>query len=85
MTDKKQELKEKLLELYPEITRYGLSLELEFDESKNAWVISFQKGDHARHAFLDKADADACIQGQSCVYLGVLISQYIKDMERIVT
>ena len=75
------ELEKKLLEMYPEITKFGLSLGLQFDEGKNAWVVSFEKGDHKRHAFLDKKDADACIEGNLCIYLGVLIAQYIKDLE----
>lgn len=75
------DLKKKLIELYPEITKFGLSLGLEFDEEKSAWVVSFEKGNHRRHAFLDKKDADSCIEGNVCIYLGVLIEQYIKDLE----
>jgi hypothetical protein len=81
MSNGKEELRAKLLEMYPEIDRYGLSLDLEFDDAKNAWVVSFSKGNLERHAFLDKEDADACVQGQACVYLGVLIAQYIRAME----
>ena len=77
----KDDLNNKLLELYPEITTYELSVDLEFDEGKNAWVVTFTKGDKNRHAFLDKGDADACIEGNACIYLGVLIAQYIKDLE----
>jgi hypothetical protein len=76
-----EELKKKLLEMYPEIQTYDLSTEIGFDEGKNAWVVSFNKGNHSRHAFLDKRDADACIEGNACIYLGVLIAQYIKDLE----
>jgi hypothetical protein len=68
------------LEIYPEIKSFGLSLSLEFDKGKNAWVVSLEKGAHRRHAFLDKKDADSCIGGNVCVYLGMLIAQYIKDM-----
>lgn len=75
------DLKEKLLQMYPEINRYGLSMTLEFDDDKDAWVVSFHKEGHKRHAFLDKKDADACIDGNVCIYLGMLIAQYIKDLE----
>lgn len=75
------DLKEKLYEMYPEINKFGLSLNLEFDKEKDAWVVSFTKGNHKRHAFLDKKDADSCIEGQSCIYLGMLIAQYIKALE----
>jgi len=81
MSYAKEGLKKKLLEMYPEITTYGLSTELQFDEEKDAWVVSFSKGNANRHAFLDKGDADACIEGNACIYLGVLIAQYIKDLE----
>jgi hypothetical protein len=85
MSYTKDDLKKKLLEMYPEIEKFGLSLALEFDESKDAWVVSFQKGNEKRHAFLDKKDADACIDGNACIYLGVLIAQYIKDLEMAIS
>ena len=81
MSYTKDDLRKKLLEMYPEISTYGLSMGLEFDEGKEAWVVSFSKGDHRRHAFLDKKDADSCIEGNACIYLGILIAQYIKDLE----
>ena len=81
----KEDLKTKLLEIYPEIKTFGLSLSIELDEEKDAWVVSFEKGSHRRHAFLDRKDADSCIGGNVCVYLGMLIAQYIKDMELLVS
>ncbi len=74
-------LEDKLLEMYPEITKEGLSLKLEFDEEKNAWIIHFEKRGHKRYAILDKKDADTCMDGNVCIYLGTLVSQYIKDLE----
>lgn len=76
------ELENKLLEMYPQIERFGLSVGLSFDDDKNAWIIAFRKGSHKRYAIVDKKDADACIDGHVCVYLGTLIAQYIKDLER---
>jgi hypothetical protein len=75
------DLKKKLLDLYPEISKYGLSLSLSFDQEKDAWIVSFEKESHKRHAILDKKDADACLDGNVCIYLGMLITQYIKDLE----
>jgi hypothetical protein len=85
MSYTKEDLEKKLLEMYPEIQAFGLSLSLELDKGKDAWVVSFEKGGHRRHAFLDRKDADSCIGGNVCVYLGVLIAQYIKDMELLVS
>ena len=75
------DLEKKLLGLYPEITKYGLSLSLSFDQEKDAWIVSFEKENHKRHAILDRKDADACLDGNVCIYLGMLITQYIKDLE----
>jgi hypothetical protein len=77
----KADLEKKLLEIYPEIAKFGLSLSLDFDEAKNAWIVSFEKENHKRHAILDKKDADSCVEGNVCIYLGMLIAQYIKDLE----
>jgi hypothetical protein len=85
MSYTKEDLKEKLLEMYPEITTYGLSTAIEFDDDKTAWVVSFSKGKANRHAFLDKKDADACMEGNACIYLGILIAQYIKDLEAAIS
>ena len=75
------DLEKKLLEMYPEINKYGLALSLTFDQEKDAWIVSFAKENHKRHAILDKKDADACLDGNVCIYLGMLITQYIKDLE----
>ena len=81
MSYSEADLKQKLLEMYPEITKYGLSLSLSFDQEKDAWIVSFEKENHKRHAILDKKDADACLDGNVCIYLGMLVTQYIKDLE----
>jgi hypothetical protein len=75
-------LEDKLLEMYPEISEHRIALRLAFDEERDAWVIRFEKENHSRYAFLDKKDADACMDGQQCLYLGVLVNQYIQDLER---
>jgi hypothetical protein len=85
MSYTKEDLRMKLVEMYPEIKAFGLSLSLEFDKGKDAWVVSLEKEAHRRHAFLDKKDADACVEGNVCVYLGMLIAQYIKDIELLVS
>lgn len=81
MSYTKSDLEKRLSEMYPEIKKYGLSLSLEFDEKLNAWIVGFQKESHKRHAILDKKDADSCMEGNACIYLGVLIMQYVKDLE----
>ncbi|RJQ42353.1 MAG: hypothetical protein C4534_10610 [Gaiellales bacterium] len=74
-------LEDKLMEMYPEISASGIHLSLSFDEERDAWVINFEKSGHTRYAFLDRKDADACMDGTQCIYLGVLVEQYIRDLE----
>jgi len=74
-------LEDKIYEMYPELMQHKIALKLSMDEDRNAWVITFEKGGKNRHAFLDKQDADACMDGQQCFYLGTLVAQYIKDLE----
>ncbi|MHB0866059.1 MAG: hypothetical protein ACYC6B_02005 [Thermoleophilia bacterium] len=76
------ELEDKLLQMYPEILGNKLNISVTFDDTRNSWVIHLDKSGHSRYAFLDKKDADACMDGLQCIYLGTLISQYIKDLEQ---
>lgn len=73
-------LLDKVRELYPEVEKNHILLSIEFDDGKNAWIIKFAKGKHSRYAIIDKKDADECMDGRHCIYLGVIIDQYIKDI-----
>lgn len=74
-------LEDRIYQMYPELMKHRIALRLSFDEDRNAWVVTFEKNGKSRHAFLDKADADECMDGNSCIYLGVLADQYVKDLE----
>jgi len=74
-------LKEKVLEMYPEITKYGISVGLDFDRAKNAYVVEFKKDSHVLTTHIEKKDADECMDGIKCVYLGIQIGQFIKNFE----
>lgn len=74
-------LKDKIKEMYPEITKHGISVDLEFSEEKNAYIVKFKKDRHELSTHLEKKDADECMNGIKCVYLGVQIGQFIKNFE----
>lgn len=74
-------LEDKILEMYPEITKQGISVSLNFDETKNVYVVIFRKGKHELTTHLEKKDADDCMNNVKCVYLGVQIGQFIKNFE----
>jgi hypothetical protein len=75
-------LEDKIYEMYPELMEHKIALRLSFDGDRNAWVVTFEKGGKSRYAFLDKADADACMDGYVCIYLGTLVDQYVQDLEK---
>lgn len=73
----KEDLAEKILEMYPEIKQRGCSLDVDFDEEKDAWVVKLKKGKRELMTHIEKKDADECINGLKCIYLGVQIGQFI--------
>ncbi len=74
-------LKDKIMEMYPEIRKYDIAASLDFDTGKNAYIIKFRKGTKELTTHLEKKDADECMDGIKCVYLGVQIGQFIKNFE----
>ncbi|MDI6728131.1 MAG: hypothetical protein QMD44_04290 [Thermodesulfovibrionales bacterium] len=74
-------LKDKILEMYPEIAQHGISVGLTFDEEKNAYIVKFEKGSQKLTTHLEKKDADDCMNNIKCVYLGVQVGQFIRNFE----
>lgn len=74
-------LKDKIVDMYPEISEKGIAVGLDFDTTKNAYIVTFKKGNHELTTHLEKKDADECMDGIKCVYLGVQIGQFIKNFE----
>jgi len=76
-------LKDKIMEMYPDIEKHGIAVGLDFSNEKNAYVVKFKKSKHELTTHLEKRDADECMNGIKCVYLGVQIGQFIKNFEII--
>ena len=81
MSYTKETLANKLVAIYPKISEHDIKMDLDFNEAENAWVIDFKKDEHELKTFLNKKDADDCIEGIMCVYLGVKIGEFIKNFE----
>jgi hypothetical protein len=71
----------KIREMYPEIDKHGISSSIEFSKEKNAYVVAFKKGAHELTTYLEKKDADECMDNIKCVYLGVQVGLFIKNFE----
>jgi hypothetical protein len=76
-----QMLEAKLREMYPEIKKHDLALAAGFDAAKDAWIVQLSKGKHELTTHLEKKDAEACLDGIQCIYLGVQIGQFVKNFE----
>jgi len=74
-------LEEKILGMYPEIAQHGIAVSLDFSAEKNTYIVKFKKDSHELTTYLDKKDADECMDGVKCVHLGVQIGQFIKNFE----
>lgn len=74
-------LEDKILEMYPEIGKHGISVNIDFDERKNAYIVKLSKDKNELTTHLEKKDADDCMDNIKCVYLGVQIGQFIKNFE----
>lgn len=78
----RQELCEKITEIYPDIGQCGIDLDVFFDEEKKAWVVELTKDSHELKHYLDLPEADDCMEGKKCVPLGLEIAQLRKNIER---
>jgi hypothetical protein len=78
-------LKDKIMEMYPEIRKHNVSVGLYFDERENVYLITFRRGAEELTTHLEKKDADDCMNGTKCVYLGMQVGQFIKNFEERVT
>ncbi|MDP3259578.1 MAG: hypothetical protein Q8M34_03190 [Thermodesulfovibrionales bacterium] len=72
-------LKDKIMEMYSEILKHDISVSLDFDRAKNAYLVKFKKDSHELMTHIEKKDADECMDGIKCVYLGIQIGQFIKN------
>lgn len=74
-------LQEKIREMYPEIKERNLSMGLRFDPEKSAYVITLSGGKGELSTHLERKDADECMNGIKCVYLGIQVAQFIRNLE----
>jgi alanyl-tRNA synthetase len=72
-------LKEKILEMYPELERNQAAVNLVFDAEKGAYVVKMHRGSHELTTHLETKDADECMNGVKCVSLGIQVEQFVKN------
>ncbi len=77
MTVDKQALADKIRELHPDIDTYALDLTVAFDRDKDAWYIRLAKGDNAMATHVERGDAEDCLAGTTCLYLGMQLGRFV--------
>ena len=75
------ELCKKIKEIYPDIGQCGIDVDVTFDEVNQRWAVDLKNGPHQLRTYLEKGDAELCLQGKQCVSLGIEISQLRDNVE----
>ena len=78
----KNELCDKIKSIYPDIGECGIDIDVNYNESKKAWVVDLKHGEQHLATHLEPEDADNCIEGIECVYLGTQIAQLASNVKR---
>jgi hypothetical protein len=78
----KDELCEKIREIYPDIGECGIDVDVEFDQDHDRWVVDLKKDAQQLKTYLEEGDAEMCLSGQQCVGLGIEIAQLRDSIER---
>ncbi len=74
-------IKDKIMVMYPEIAEQRLSMIVDFSEEKNAYLVTLRRGTEELSTHLEKKDAEECMNGIKCVYLGVQVAQFIRNFD----
>jgi hypothetical protein len=77
----KEELCQKIIEVFPDIGECGIDVNVDWDERNNAWAIDLKKGDEELKTFLETDEAGQCMEGKQCVSLGLQIAQLRSNIE----
>ncbi|MFC1816844.1 hypothetical protein ACFL0M_13140 [Thermodesulfobacteriota bacterium] len=79
----KNDLCEKIRQLYPDIGECGIDVKAEYDEDQKAWVVHLKKDNHKLKTYLEDGEAEKCMLGEKCVGLSIEIAQLRGNIERI--
>jgi hypothetical protein len=75
----------RIKEFYPELGRHGVALSARLDEASGAWIVTMNTeaagtaGEHSLSTHVDVQDAEKCLQGVECLYLGVQVGRFIEN------
>ena len=74
-------LKEKIRDMYPDLEKHKVTISRTYNGEKNAYVIKFKRGKQELITYLDKSDADDCMNNIRCLHLGIKVDTFIANFE----
>ncbi len=78
MANSRDALKERLTQLHPDIQKLGIEVSLIFDGNKDAYEVKLMKDGEEFIAYLDRRDADDCLNGVECYHLGLAVADFVQ-------
>ncbi|MFP4159362.1 MAG: hypothetical protein ACLFQ9_06695 [Desulfobacterales bacterium] len=78
----KDEICQKIKEIYPDIGECGIDVSVDYDKEKKAWIVDLKKDQHELTTHLEPEDAETCMQGKQCIGLGMQIAQLKDNIKR---
>ena len=71
----KEELCKKIEQIFPKAGVCGVDIAVEYDENVHAWSVDLHHENHHLRTFIETDEAKSCLDGKSCIPLGMQIAQ----------
>ncbi len=73
-------LRDKIIEMYPELEKNGVALGLLYNAEKDTYFVNFSKGRKVFATHLEKKETDACMDGVKFSFLGSQIGHWMNNL-----
>jgi hypothetical protein len=77
----KNELCKKIEEVFPDAGVCGVNIDVEYDEKIKAWAVELHHGHRHLRTFIETDEAHNCLEGKSCIPLGMQIAQLKRNFD----
>jgi len=77
------ELCSKITNIYPDIGACGIDVKVNFDDTKEAWMVDLRKDAHHLQTRLELDEAEKCMAGKQCVSLGIQVAQLVNNIKSL--
>ncbi|WP_319777669.1 hypothetical protein [Maridesulfovibrio sp.] len=62
------QIRQMVMDLYPEIERFNIDMSTEFNEDMDAWTITIENGSDSLSTHMDSSYVSSCLDEHNCVY-----------------